>query len=395
VQILQNHCETFGTPEELSTDGGSQFVAGGTQEFLRVWGIKHRLSSAYHPHSNTRAELGVKSMKRLLRSNVGPGGSLDTTKMGRALLEYRNTPDRDTGLSPAQVIFGRMLRDFIPVVRDHYKPRQEWLLDAERREQALARRHILKKESLTMGSKELRPLPLGQVVSVQNQTGVNKLKWDKSGTIVESLPNHQYKVKMDGTGRVSLRNRIYLRAILPYGAAGVPSHQLVTPVALGDVDQHRGPVALRDVMEAVQTPRDIEEDEVLERVPGTNLLPDQADADSRVPRRSSRVTRKPEVYTPGVWGTIGGRSSGPGEITGSQPKVWGSREWTPEGVSLDARTPPEKVIGPSRQGQRTRQLGRSKQLSLMKDFNVTSAQSRSLSEYGLCVIHKARTLASS
>ena len=60
------------------------------------------------------------------------------------------------------------------------------------------------------------PLALGTVVSVQNQTGPHKLKWDKSGTVVEVLDFHQYRVKMDGSGRVSLRNSAYLRPIAPY-----------------------------------------------------------------------------------------------------------------------------------------------------------------------------------
>ena len=137
------------------------------------------------------------------------------------MMEYRNTPDRDTGLSPAQVVFGRQMRDFIPVKKEAYMPRKEWLLDAEQRELALAKRHLLKREELTLGSKELQPLNLGQDVSVQNQTGPHKLKWDKSGVVVAVLPFHKYHVKMDGTGRVSVRNRVFLRAILPYGAGGV------------------------------------------------------------------------------------------------------------------------------------------------------------------------------
>ena len=120
---------------------------------MKVWGIRHRQSSAMNPHSNTRAELGVKSMKRLIRNNVGVEGAFDTVKMGRALLQYRNTPDRDTGRSPAQAVFGRMIRDFLPVLRNGYKPRKEWLLMADQREQALSRRHISKKVELERGTK--------------------------------------------------------------------------------------------------------------------------------------------------------------------------------------------------------------------------------------------------
>ena len=67
--------------------------------------------------------MGVKSMKRLLQGNLGLDGELDTDTFSKALLNYRNTPDRDTGRSPAQVVFGRILRDKIPVAKGGYMPR--------------------------------------------------------------------------------------------------------------------------------------------------------------------------------------------------------------------------------------------------------------------------------
>ena len=36
----------------------------------------HRISSAYHSHANCRTEVGMKSMKRLIAGNTGPGGTL-------------------------------------------------------------------------------------------------------------------------------------------------------------------------------------------------------------------------------------------------------------------------------------------------------------------------------
>ena len=111
IACLRSLFSTFGVPEELSTDGGPEFTADTTKEFLRSWGVKHRISSAYHPQSNGRAEVAVKSTKRLMRSNVGPTGSLDTDKLLRALLQMRNTPDPDCNLSPAQILFGRPIRD--------------------------------------------------------------------------------------------------------------------------------------------------------------------------------------------------------------------------------------------------------------------------------------------
>ena len=61
---------SFGVPEELASDGGPQFKSHQFEKFLKDWGINHRKSSAYLPQSNGRAEVAVKSMKRLLTENI-------------------------------------------------------------------------------------------------------------------------------------------------------------------------------------------------------------------------------------------------------------------------------------------------------------------------------------
>ena len=58
------------------------------------------MSSAYHPMSNSRAELAVKATKRLLMEKVGPNGELNNNRMLQTLLTLRNTPDPVCKLSP-------------------------------------------------------------------------------------------------------------------------------------------------------------------------------------------------------------------------------------------------------------------------------------------------------
>ena len=55
--------------------------------------------------------MAVKKAKRLLKSCIGPGGSLNNDKFLRGMLQLRNNPDPACKLSPAQVLFGRTLRD--------------------------------------------------------------------------------------------------------------------------------------------------------------------------------------------------------------------------------------------------------------------------------------------
>ena len=95
---------TYGVPEEIAYDGGPPFNSSEFVTFREIWNIRKRLSSAYYPQSNGRAELAVKSMKRALTGHINPtSGKLNTDAAARAIMTYRNTPN-ETGMSPAQLL---------------------------------------------------------------------------------------------------------------------------------------------------------------------------------------------------------------------------------------------------------------------------------------------------
>ena len=134
ISTLRTLFISYGVPEELSSDGGPQFKASLFEQFLAQWGVHHRNSSAEYPQSNGRAELGVKTAKRIIMSNTSANGSLDNDKVARALMQYRNTPLPHINLSPAQILYHRQLRDHLPVHPSQYQLHKEWLISAQQRE---------------------------------------------------------------------------------------------------------------------------------------------------------------------------------------------------------------------------------------------------------------------
>ena len=220
MACLRKFFATFGVPEELSSDGGPEFIANETQTFLAKWGVVHRKSSAYHPQSNGRAEVAVKSAKRLLRSNIDATGSLDSDKFLRGLLQLRNTPDPDCNVSPAQIVYGRPLKDAFSFANhlekfsnQNISPmwREAWQL----KERALRTRFVKSSEILNRRSRDLPKLSVGERCFVQNQTGPSPIKWDRTGIITEVNPHDQYTIKIDGSGRLTTRNRKFLRQFQP------------------------------------------------------------------------------------------------------------------------------------------------------------------------------------
>ena len=213
--FLSRLCEDYGCPETVTTDGAANLTAKEVEDFMAAYGIHHRVTSVANPHANSRAELGVRTVKRMLRGNIGQFGKLETAKFSQALLTLRNTPDRDTRKSPAQVLFGRPLRDFLPSPK-RVLMSDMWVKLADQREQALARRSTRAHEDWSAKVKQLPPLLLGDSVFVQNQTGNSPKRWDKRGVVVECGGNDQYKIRLDGSRRVTLRNRRYLRKFQPF-----------------------------------------------------------------------------------------------------------------------------------------------------------------------------------
>ena len=151
-------------------------------------------------------------MKRAIRGNVGADGNINTDKVTAALLQYRNTPLKNINLSPAQMLLGRSLRDSIPQPTSVYKVSSRWEAQLRARERSMAKEQLISKDYHDQQpTRNYNKLSAGQVVSCQS---VRNKKWDRTGEIVEVLPFRQYQVKMHGSGRLSLRNRLHLKPLL-------------------------------------------------------------------------------------------------------------------------------------------------------------------------------------
>ena len=131
-------------------------------------------------------------------------------------------PDRDTRLSPAQILLARQLRDAMPTHPSNLKLRKEWLLTADAREKAFSTRHQRRHDQLSQHTRHLQHLAIGDIMQVQNQRGPHANKWDLSGSITEQLDFDAYMVRMDGSGRISKCNRQFLKKILPFKSAMSP-----------------------------------------------------------------------------------------------------------------------------------------------------------------------------
>ena len=299
INTLRRTFATYGIPDELSSDGGPEFVAHNTQQFLWTWGIHHRLSSVAFPHSNCRAEIGVKTIKRLITGNVASSGDLDIDTFQQAILQYRNTPDPATKLSPAMCLFGRPIRDLIPILPGKYHPHPTWKDTLHQREVALRHRHMTHQEKWSEHTKPLQPLRIGDTVRIQNQVGQHPTKWDRTGTVIEVRQYHQYLVRVDGSGRHTLRNRKFLRKYTPTHPSPRPRSILDDLAHLPPALQPTPPLPLP--IQVPPTPLDGPPSPAPSLPPASlppnpPLVPDSVPTSPSVPplRRSTRLRRPPD-----------------------------------------------------------------------------------------------------
>lgn len=152
------------------------------------------------PQSNGRAEAAVKIAKRLIMANTGPRGTLDSNSMALAMFQYFNTPLRGINKSPAQLATGRQLRDGVPTGQWHLRVDWQWGRALRRREVRIGEDG--NSQASHSPPRELAPLLPGARVHVQNQATNS---WDRTGLIVEKKPYQQYTVRLDGSGRLTLR----------------------------------------------------------------------------------------------------------------------------------------------------------------------------------------------
>ena len=96
----------YGVPEVVTTDRGSQFSSQVFSQLLQTWGIRHNMTTAYHPESNGMVERLHRRLKESLVA-LGQGERLQWYwKLPMTMLALRTTVKPDIGSSPSELVFG-------------------------------------------------------------------------------------------------------------------------------------------------------------------------------------------------------------------------------------------------------------------------------------------------
>ena len=206
----------------IRTDGTTLFTSYQFKNFLKDWSVEHRTSSPHYPRSNGLAESAVKSAKKLLRRCWDAHrGRLDQEEWTRGVLQQRNTPGA-SGKSPAEIVYGRPLRDDLPIHQSNFDPTSPSQplqpssdgprAEAQPRSAASPsdRLEVRRRDAKQRYDRHAQDLPeftVGTRVRVQD---VRTRRWDKCGVITHVGPYRRYRIRYDDGGEVE-RNRCHIR----------------------------------------------------------------------------------------------------------------------------------------------------------------------------------------
>lgn len=107
--VYDNWISRYGCPAQITTDQGRQFESSLFAALAKLTGVEKIRTTPYHPQSNGLVERWHRTMKNALKAR------LQTTsqwfdELPTILLGLRATPRTDTGVSAAQLTYGRSLR---------------------------------------------------------------------------------------------------------------------------------------------------------------------------------------------------------------------------------------------------------------------------------------------
>ena len=113
ISSLEEIFARHGLPESLTSDNGPQFVATEFTEYMEQQGIRHHRVTAKWPQANGEVERQNSSL--LKRLQIAHAEKKDWKKeLNVYLAAYRSLPHSTTGVTPAELLFGRKIRTKLP-----------------------------------------------------------------------------------------------------------------------------------------------------------------------------------------------------------------------------------------------------------------------------------------
>ena len=189
IECLEKIFTTHGLPLSLRSDNGPQFRSEVFEQYMYLEdnGIEHRKTTPLWPQANGEVERQNKSLLKRMKIAQAEGKEWKK-EIRKYLVAYRSTPHTTTGVSPAELLFGRKMRTKLPELKGEstesemrdrdgeMKAKAKWYADKKRNAQesdlAPGDQVLVKQERKNKLSTPFAPEPYDVVTKTGNSVVV-------------------------------------------------------------------------------------------------------------------------------------------------------------------------------------------------------------------------------
>jgi transposase InsO family protein len=239
----------FGTPKEILTDQGPQFMSDLMEGVNRLLSIKHHAVSVWHPCGNGMIERFNKTLKHSLKKLCAQQPKDWDRYLPAALFAYREVPQVSTGFSPFEMLYGRRVRGPMAILRhlwtdekveEETRSAYQYVTELRHRietvchqaQENIAAAHT-KQERLYDRKAKARSYQPGDWVLLLLPTQHNKLQleWQGPFEVLGAVGAHTYKVLVKAKTKIFHANllKTYVHREEPVVVATVVYEDVDTP----------------------------------------------------------------------------------------------------------------------------------------------------------------------
>ena len=214
AEALLSIYSRLGFPQEMLTDRGAQFTSDVMKEVSRLLSIRHVTTTPYHPQCNGLVERFNGTLKRMLNKMCEEQPKDWDRYIDPLLFAYRETPHESTGFAPFELMYGRVVRGPLMIVKELWtnsrtqpetKSTYQYVLDLKERmndtceiaQRELQKSHEKYRRNYNRKARQ-RSFKVGDDVLVLLPTDNNKLlmHWKGPFRVVETIGKLDYKVDL-------------------------------------------------------------------------------------------------------------------------------------------------------------------------------------------------------